>query len=211
MDAIECLKTRRSTRVYLETPVPQETVWDIIDCARLSPTGQGQEPWAFVVVRDAATRASMAAVTDFGKFITQTPVCIAVFCRDTMYFLEEGSAATTTLLLAAHAHGFRSCWIAGDKTVYASEMRALLGAPDRLRLISLVTIGYSSEFPGKRRRDPQDVVHWEQFGSGEAVAFSRRSFRRSRSRSRSRPCAGRRSGGRTPSTSTRARTAARCR
>lgn len=81
MDAIECMKTRRSVRVYQDKPVPREIIEDIVDCGRLAATAINIQPWQFIVVQDPAMRKRIADTTDYGKFIAQAPVCIAVFAR----------------------------------------------------------------------------------------------------------------------------------
>src|SRR5512140_764437 len=105
MDAIEVLKSRRSVRAYLATPVPKIILEDLIDCGRLAASANNLQPWEFVVVTDAATLRWLAQTATYGAFIATAPACIAVFCRDTKYFLEDGSAATQNILLAACAHG----------------------------------------------------------------------------------------------------------
>ena len=62
MEAIECLKTRRSTRSYRTDPVPREVIEDIIDCGRLAATGNNVQPWRFVVVTDPAKRAELSLI-----------------------------------------------------------------------------------------------------------------------------------------------------
>jgi nitroreductase len=163
VDAIEAIKTRRSVRSYGPDPVPTEIVEDIIDCARFAPTGRGEEPWEFVVVTDERTRKKIADIAQYGRFIATAAVCVAVFCRDTTYYIEDGSAATQNILLAAHAHGLGSCWVAGDKKPYASEMAKLLGVPAGYKLVSLVAIGHPLETPQKDKRPLEKVLHWERF------------------------------------------------
>jgi len=163
VDAIEAIKTRRSVRSYGPDPVPAEIVEDIIDCARFAPTGRGEEPWEFVVVTDERTRKKIADIAQYGRFIATAAVCVAVFCRDTTYYIEDGSAATQNILLAAHAHGLGSCWVAGDKKPYASEMAKLLGVPAGYKLVSLVAIGHPLETPQKDKRPLEKVLHWERF------------------------------------------------
>lgn len=164
MDAIQCLKTRRSIRAYRPDPVPKEVIEDIIDCARLSPTAINIQPWEFIAVTNPQTRKQIADMTDYGKFIANAPVCVAVFCKDTKYYLEDGSAATMAILLSAWAHGLGTCWVAGDKKAYADRVRQLLGVPDGYKLISLISIGYPAEQPKKKKRSLGEVLHWERFG-----------------------------------------------
>jgi len=164
MDAIEALKTRRSVRSFEKRPVRRELIEEIIDCARLAASANNLQPWEFVVVSDEGMRRKLAAITDHGKFIADAPVCVVVMCRDTKYYLEDGSAATQNLLVAAHALGLGGCWVAGDKKPYAGEICKTVGAPDGMRLVSLVAIGYPAEQPSKAKRPLSEVLHWESYG-----------------------------------------------
>jgi nitroreductase len=88
---------------------------------------------------------------------------VAVLSRQTKYYLEDGSAATLNILLAAHAHGLGACWVAGDKKPYAARVVQMVGAPEDYRLISLVSIGYPAEKPETGKRALREMLHWERF------------------------------------------------
>jgi nitroreductase len=163
MDAITCLKSRRSIRTYTGAPVADETVADIVDCARLAPTAMNRQPWTFVVIRDARTREQIAELTGHAVFIAQAPVCVAVLCQEGEYWVEDGSAATLNLLNGARAHGLGSCWVAGHPLDYAPAIATLLGAPSDHRLLSLVSIGWPGEEPAPEKRRLEDVLRWERF------------------------------------------------
>ena len=163
MDAIEMLKTRRAVRAYTSEPVPKKTIEDIVDCGRLAATAINIQPWEFVVVTDHALRHRLAETTEHGKFIVNAPVCVVVLCSDTQYYLEDGSAATQNILLAARAHGLGACWVAGDKKSYATEICRLVGAPQGFKLVSLIPIGYPAESPEKPKRPLSAVLHWEKY------------------------------------------------
>ena len=142
-----------------------ELIEQIVDTGRLAATGRGVEPWEFVVITDSETRKRLAGICDYGKFIDQAPVCIVVLCKDTKYYLEDGSAATQNMLVAAHALGLGSCWVAGDKKHYADKVARMAGAPDGYKLICLISIGYpASDQPPRRSKRPlQEVLHWDCF------------------------------------------------
>ena len=163
MDAIEVLKTRRSVRAYKAEPVPRKIIEDVIDCGRLAATAVNIQPWEFVVVTESAMRRRIADITDYGKFIAEAPACVLVLCAETKYYLEDGSAATENILLAARAHGLGSCWVAGDKKQYAPDICRLVGAPQGYRLVSLISIGYAAETPQQSKRPLAEVLHWEEF------------------------------------------------
>ncbi|MCX8053412.1 MAG: nitroreductase family protein [Armatimonadetes bacterium] len=164
MDAIECLKTRRSVRSYRkDISIDRSVVEDIVDCGRLAATAINIQPWQFVAVTDQDMLAKIASITDHGKFIADAPCCIAVFCEKVKYYLEDGSAATENILLAAHAHGLGSCWVAGDKKPYCGEISRLLGVPDKYTLVSLIAIGHPESIPSPPKKSLSETLHWERF------------------------------------------------
>jgi len=164
LDAIDCIKTRRSVRAFKPEEIDKWTIEDIVDCGRLASTAINIQPWQFIVVTDARMRAKLADLTDHGKFIADAPCCIVVFCDKVKYYLEDGSAATQNILLGARAHGVGACWIAGDKKPYCGQIRELLGVPDHFNLISLVALGYPESVPDPPKKTLGEVIHWNSFG-----------------------------------------------
>jgi nitroreductase len=163
-DFLEIVKTRRSVRSFLKKPVPKEMIEEIIDAGRLAPTANNIQPWEFVVVMDEKTKLALSELTNYGRFIKDAGCCIAVFCKDTKYYLEDGCAATENILLAAHALGLGACWVAGDKKPYCEDVKKLLGAPSEYKLISLIPISYPAEKPTPHdKRDLKEVIHRERF------------------------------------------------
>ncbi|MGQ9622336.1 MAG: nitroreductase family protein [Candidatus Caldatribacteriaceae bacterium] len=165
MDALEVLRTRRSVRRFRPQAVEREKIEAVVDCARLAPSANNLQPWEFVVVTDQRKREDIAKLTDYGKFIREAPVLLAVFCKDTKYYLEDGCAATENILLAAWALGLGSCWVAGDKKPYAEEVRRSLGVPEGYHLVGLVAVGYPVDVSKGHifKRDLREVLHWEKF------------------------------------------------
>ena len=164
MDALEALHGRRSVRAYdTHKEVPRADIEEVVDCGRLAATARNEQPWEFVVVTDAGMRKRIADITQHGKHIANAPVCIAVFCADSKYYLEDGCAATQNMLVAAWALGLGTCWVAGDKKEYAGELGALLGVPPDKNLVSLISLGYPASVPVPRKRPLQEVLHWEGY------------------------------------------------
>jgi nitroreductase len=164
MDAYDITLARRSVRKYQPTAVARELLTKVVDAARLAPTARNEQPWDFVIVTDAAKRRQLAQLASHnGPFIADAPACIVVLCRPTPYYLEDGSAATTQMMIAARALGLGTCWIAGDKKPYAEPIVDAVGAPPTHKLVSLVAIGYAADIPAPPKRPLDDVLHWEQF------------------------------------------------
>ena len=162
MDAIQCLKKRRSVRSFEDKKIDKQTLKDIIDCARLAPSARNEQKWEFAVITDESKLKKIASMTSQG-FIEDSSACVVVLNEDYKYYLEDGSAATENILLAARAYGLGSCWVAGDKKPYAEDMLKFLNVPEKYNLISIIPLGYG-QFPephGKRKLE--DVLHWQGF------------------------------------------------
>ncbi|HCE43568.1 MAG TPA: nitroreductase family protein [Lentisphaeria bacterium] len=164
MDAIEVLQKRRSIRKYTRKAVSRKDIETIVDCGRLAATARNEQPWEFVVVTDAKMRKTLAEITEYGKFIADAPVCICVLCKDTKYYIEDGSAATENIMLAARALGLGTCWVAGDKKPYAGKVAKILGAPEGYKLVSFIPIGHAEDLGQNCTKRPLgEVLHWEKF------------------------------------------------
>ena len=164
MDALVAIKTRRSVRSYRAESVANSVIEDIVDCGRWAATARNVQPWEFIVITGDETRRDLARLIETGRFLDQAPVCLAVFCRDTKYFLEDGSAAIENMLVAAHAHGLGTCWVAGDKKPYAETVAKLLRVPPTHKLIGLIALGHATAAPVPPPKRPlREVLHHEHF------------------------------------------------
>ena len=59
MNVTEALKARTSIREFLDTPVSEAQVREILDVARWSPSGGNLQPWKVIVVAGEARQAVM--------------------------------------------------------------------------------------------------------------------------------------------------------
>src|SRR5437667_11617801 len=62
MDLYEALGTTFSAREFTDDPVPDATLFTILDRARFAPSGGNRQGWHVIVVRDRATREALAAL-----------------------------------------------------------------------------------------------------------------------------------------------------
>ncbi len=164
METFDCVRNRASTRAYSAKPVERALLEKVVDAGRRAPTARGVEPWEFVVVTDRQVLLELGTLAVNGSFIKEAACCIALFCRDTKYYLEDGCAATENMLLVASDMGLGACWVAGDKKPYAARVSGLLGAPQDMKLVSLISIGWPLEkMPAHKKRALKEVLHWEKF------------------------------------------------
>ncbi len=75
----ETIKARRSIRKFSPDDVPEELVEQMLEAARLAPSGSNIQPWRFVVVRDLETRKELRNICMGQKFIEEAPVVIVCY------------------------------------------------------------------------------------------------------------------------------------
>ncbi|MDP8233227.1 MAG: nitroreductase family protein [Candidatus Saelkia tenebricola] len=166
MGTREIIKKRRSIREYKDKLISDEILLDLIDCGHMAPTARGEEPWEFIVIKNKETLKEISRLTNRNAlFLKEASACIVIFSRPTKYYLEDCSAATENILLAATSYGIASCWIAGDKKDYVPDIKILLKAPSEYNLISIISLGYpKNDLITKAEKRPLDeLLHWEKF------------------------------------------------
>ena len=72
----DAIKTRRSIRKFSADNVPDAMVMQLLEAARLAPSGSNLQPWRFIVVRDEKTRKELRHICMEQKFIEEAPVVI---------------------------------------------------------------------------------------------------------------------------------------
>ncbi len=163
-DILAFFEARRSIRTFSDKTVSEEDITLIIHAASLAPTARNIQPWEFVIVRDKSRLKTLTEmVSPNGALLGTAAAGIVVFCRETKYYLEDGSAAMTQALLAAAALGLGACWIAGDRKDYADRVRVFCKAAEEYKLIGLIALGYPAETPSPQKRDVKDMIHKEVF------------------------------------------------
>lgn len=164
METFDSISKRASVRIYQSKSIPKALLEKLVDAGRRAPSARAVEPWEFVVIQNKETLRKLGEIATSGSFIQEAASCIVVFCKDTKYYLEDGSAATENILLAARDLGLGACWVAGDKKPYAGEVSKFLGAPRDLKLVSLISLGWpKQEVEQVKVRELEDVIHWEKF------------------------------------------------
>ncbi|MDQ7841469.1 MAG: nitroreductase family protein [bacterium] len=164
----ELILKRRSIRAYTDAPVTEDQVRALLQAAMAAPSANDVRPWAFIVVRDPERRRALAQTHRWASMCDGSPVVIVVLGDPAAsdHWVEDCSAATENLLLAAVGLGLGTVWVA----VYPREQREAyvrdeLGIPDRLRVLCVVPVGHPAETKPPRTRYDESRVHHESFGN----------------------------------------------
>ena len=152
MDAYEALLTRRSIRRYTEEAIDEATMKKILTAAMSAPSGKNLQPWEFVVITDHNTLVKMADIRPYWKMLKTAPAAIVVladlatYTADSPMYVQDCSAATQNILLAANALGLGAVWLGlYPREVPMNDVRALLEIPESSVPISVISIGHPAE------------------------------------------------------------------
>jgi len=173
------IESRRSIRKYLNKPVDDEQIMEILRSAHIAPSGSNTQPWHFIIIKSDEMREKLAKASHNQSWMTTAPVYIAcvgdVRSRindGTELILDENSPqeelkqvirdtaiAVDHLTLAAENLGLGTCWVAW----YTQDViRPILNVPTDKYVLSIITIGYADESPTPRpRKNLDSIIHNE--------------------------------------------------
>jgi len=63
MELNDIIQQRRSTRKFKTDPVPDSLIDELLEAARLAPSGSNLQPWRFIIVRSNAIKQKLESVT----------------------------------------------------------------------------------------------------------------------------------------------------
>ncbi len=166
---LDFIFARRSVRVYRRAAVEDDLVRDLLEAAMAAPSAVAKDPWEFIVVRDRPMLNRLAGGLPNGQTLADAALGIVV-CgdlgrahdRQLSYLLQDCSAATENLLLAAPVLGLGACWLGvHPREDRVAHVRALLAIPADVLPVSIVALGWPAESPAPRTRYRPDAVHRE--------------------------------------------------
>lgn len=88
MEFNKVIEKRISIRNFTSDPLPEGTLEQLIESARLAPSGLNLQPWRFVAVESEPMRAQIAQATP-STFIANAPL-LMLCCMDTHAFGNVG-------------------------------------------------------------------------------------------------------------------------
>ncbi|NWF94756.1 MAG: nitroreductase family protein [Candidatus Thorarchaeota archaeon] len=165
MDALEAIRTRRSIRKYEARPVSSDMIEQILRAGMSAPSAGNQQAWQFVVITDRDILDKIPSVHPYSKMVREVSVAILV-CGDLDaekykgFWIQDCSAATQNMLLAAHALGLASVWLGiHPRTEREEGLKRLLGLPEHIVPLALLPIGYPAEKKAPEDRYRKEKVH----------------------------------------------------
>ena len=172
MEAMEAILTRRSIRKYTGDAVSEETIGRLLEAGMAAPSAGDERPWHFVLIADRETLAQVPTFHTHSRFLPESTLVILV-CADLAlskyppadYWVQDCSAATQNILLAAHAMGLGAVWLSVHPIEERIDgFRRLCRLPDSIVPFSLVSLGFPAVRKEREHRFDPSRVHRERWG-----------------------------------------------
>ena len=169
--AINNIMTRTSIRQYTNEPVSKADIETMLRAGMAAPTAVNRQPWHFVAVTDKEKLAELAGRRGM---IQQAGVAIVV-CGNMdkamqghaqAFWIQDCSAATENILLAANALGLGAVWTGcypmEDRV---AEVSKVLKLPKTIVPLCVIAIGHPAEQPTPKDKWKPENVSYNEFGA----------------------------------------------
>lgn len=169
---INNIMSRCSVREFTNRPISKDTLDLVVKAGMAAPSAVNSQPWAFIVVNEKEVLDKLNAIEN--RFNLKTATAAIIVCGDMSkalkdkgkdYWVQDCSAATENILLAAHAYGLGAVWCGvypGEETV--KSVSAALGLPENIIPLNVITMGYPDDANAKPKdKFKQDNIHYNKW------------------------------------------------
>lgn len=163
---------RRSIRRYQEKPVEDDKLDQLLQAGMAAPSASNVRPWEFVILTDDHSIGRFREGLQYGKYYA--PAAIIVCANpdlDTIkkpdsfdFWVQDCSAATQNILLAAAGMGLGTCWLG----IYPREknirlVREVAGLPETVIPLNVIYVGYPAVEKNSRTQYDPARIHWGRY------------------------------------------------
>lgn len=168
---IDNILTRASVREFTGETISQEQIDTLLRCAMAAPSAINKQPWAFFVVTDPELIARIGEELPNSRCQNHPAIAI-VPCGDLTkaipdqpdFWINDVSAATQNILLAAHAMGLGAVWTGIHPSAERVEqVQNLLGLPGHIIPLCIVPVGVPAESPAPKNKYSSSNIHYNQW------------------------------------------------
>ncbi|MFB0569190.1 MAG: nitroreductase family protein [Nitrososphaeria archaeon] len=167
---LETIGRRRSARRFKDTPVGDDLIEAVLEAGRWAPSFSNLQPWKFIVVRNTDVKKKLQDIASKSvrAFEMQEAPAAIVVCvdpeKEPRHYVEDGSAATQNMMLAAQSLELATFWVGVFDTPQELEVKKVLKIPETMRVVSIIPIGVAAESRESGRMDLNKIVYHEEFG-----------------------------------------------
>lgn len=173
MEFFEVLEKRHSVRRFEKKEIEKEKLEKILEAANSAPSAGDLQAYEIVIVRDEKRKRELSDAALGQSSVANAPL-VLVFLADAerssskygrrgaeLYSIQDATIACAYAQLACTALHLGCVWIGAFEE---KEIARILNAPENVRPVALLPIGYPAEKPYKTpRREISELVREEEY------------------------------------------------
>jgi nitroreductase len=171
MEFIEIVKKNRSCRRYDESKaITKETLIDLVNIARLTPSAQNLQPLKYIIAAEPEMCGKIFQTLFWAGYLTdwagpepgQRPSAYIIILSDreiSKAVKWDHGIAAQTILLGAASKGFAGCIIGSANK---DQLRSSIKIPDQYEIELVIALGY-----------PKEKIIIEDIENGESIRYYR--------------------------------------
>ena len=166
---INNIMTRVSVREFTGEKISDAQIDTLLRAAMAAPSAINKQPWAFIVVTDEELISKLGEALPYSR-CSNHPACAIIPCGDLSkaiegemgaFWINDVSAATENLLLAAHSMGLGAVWTGLHPDMNRAMMvQQMLGLPEHIIPLCVVPVGVPAENPAVKDKYKPENIHY---------------------------------------------------
>lgn len=168
---IENIMTRVSVRQFTGEKISDEQVESLLRCALAAPSAMNKQPWEFMVISDEEMLGLLGETFPYSRCGNGAAIAV-IPCGNLEraingmedFWINDVSAATENLLLAAHAMGLGAVWTGVHPNAErVKQLQDILNLPEHIVPLCIVPVGVPDEQPEVKDKWDADRIHYNTF------------------------------------------------
>ena len=167
MELQDVLQSRRSIRKYTEEPVSKEEIDLLMHAAMSGPSACNKTPWEFYVIADETVLEKLRNASRYSKIYAPLAIVVcgslsrALPSQLAPYWIQDCSAATENILLAATDLGLGTVWCGIHPQKRAEErVREALGLTEKQIPLNIIYVGHPDQVQEPRDQYKETYIHY---------------------------------------------------
>ena len=171
MEMLKAILERRSHRSFLDKPVSEEMLTNLLKAGMFAPSAMNSQPVEFLIMKDDEKRAKVTELVSTWGMLKTAPLGILVLSNASNYrastkefVVQDCAASTQNILLAAQAQGLGGVWLGlYPKLDVMKKIRRIYDIPDHIDPFSIAAIGYPYKELRPHRTFIEHKVHIDKY------------------------------------------------
>lgn len=169
---MENILNRKSVRKYTKEEVKKEQLEMLVRAGMAAPSARNSQPWLFFVIDDRAILDNLAKQLPNAKMLLNAKAAIVV-CGNLQkalegdgreFWVQDCSAATQNILLAAESMGLGAVWTgAYPRKETVNIIKVELGLPEHIVPLNVIPIGWQTGEEKPKQKYTEENIRWNKW------------------------------------------------